>query len=151
MSAGACQILVKAFAYSFLWCHGVEVPIAMKWVDAIPGMWPLSLLGEHCFLESTSMMSTPIQMNRLVSTTLSQSNAIPKFRLLRVRMTKMSTHSTGFLRLSKIASNAHNRFSTCGEGSEPTTPLSISCGPKCDILGGKAALKRERNITRNCQ
>lgn len=60
------------------------------------------------------------------------------------------THSMGFLRFNTNASNAHSKFSTCDDGTESTTPLSMSCGPKCGSLGEKEALNRERNMTMNC-
>lgn len=60
------------------------------------------------------------------------------------------TYSTGFFLFSTSASSAQSNCSTCGVGVESTTPLSISCGPKCDSLEGRTSLKRERNMTMNC-
>lgn len=118
-------------AYPFGWRQSVEVFTALERILPLPRSRPLWLLGGHGLLQCFAVVPLSIA---------SQMNPCDQ---------RSGTHSTGFFRLRTIPRSAHSKLSTCGDTAGPSTPLSMSCGPRWASFGGKAELNRERNMTMN--
>lgn len=126
-----------AYAFASLHCGRVAETYPLSGVQIVKGLGsgegvgrvprprPLVFLRRNGFFHRTTVMSTSVIVEMISSVWDHHVRSLGATWL----MSGGSTHSMGFLRLSTRASNAHSTFSTSGDRTESTTPLSMSCGP----------------------
>lgn len=154
LSVMCIRFYISIKAYPFLRRHGRKATPTTEGVLPLPRLGPLRVVGLYSFLEGPRKVISPIYATYRISHPYCSQLATGGQKRASLEAPRnighgLQSYSTSFLRFKTSPSNAHSNRSMNSPGGDSTTPLSISCGPRCGTPRGKASWKRARNVTMN--